>query len=859
VTEPATHSQFRRLRSLFDRALELDDTGREELLARTTADDPDLGVELGDLLHRYQSRQMLADAPPLGDLDAALRVAVPDAFAEGRTIGAFKLVEQIGDGGMGRVFRAQRDGGEIEQAVAIKLVRSELLNPALLKRFSTERRVLAGLNHPNICGFLDAGNLSDGTPYVVMELVDGEPLYDYCDRHRLDPSQRVRLLRRIAAAVGHAHGHLVVHRDIKSSNVLIQPDGEPKLLDFGIAKSLSGQDRQQTRTAERFFTPANAAPEQFRGEPVGVGCDIYALGVLAYELLSGRPPFDIDGLRAGEIERLLLDVPPPPMSARAVTAGPDVANRRALPDVGTLARTLSGDLDSIVATCLRKSPEERYSSIELLDADLGAVLERRPIRARRGDRRYRIRKFVERHRLAVTLAATLALTFVIGATLVAWQAISLAEQRNRVVLERDRAQQAVQLLQDAFVSADPAQLSGGSVSTRDVLAAARPRISALSETRPDLYASLAATLADVELKLGLEADAAELANGGIAAARRIDDTASLRQLLLIAGNSLASTGDLMQAGALLDEVRAMDASEQPDWMVAQGHLLRSHGRDRRDDTLALLERAVSALDSRGPTDELANRARWEWVLALRQSGDYAAAVERIEATLAWQRAQLPEGHPRVVLSRLHRMDLLRLQGEHDAAVREGREVYDQIVSVYGATSPLAARAGAALGLALLGAGELEQAIDAYDLSRRTWERSFGPNHPQTVTATFNLSSMYAQRSDPAAQALALARQAAAGAEVAFGPASNRAAYMRIALARKLIAAGESAEAMQWLTSEAAIAGHAGAVERNRSEHLKLLREAAQRGGCDPDPDPAATPPCRRAAGVLHDLAAAAEK
>src|SRR5581483_2164231 len=324
-------------------------------------------------------------------------------------------------GGMGTVYRAERVDGSVSQEVAVKFVRRELVDALTLKRFQLERQVMATLNHPYIARLLDASQLDDGTPYYVMEFVHGLAITEYCDREALDARARVALVRKVCGAVAEAHRELIVHRDLKPGNILVDETGNPKLLDFGIAKPIgaaSGIAGDETGTAYRYFSPQYAAPEQLGGAPVGVACDVYALGLLLYELLAGQRPFDLAGLSAGQIERLIKEVPPAaPSSALARSSG-----------ISARVRHLCGDLDGIVMRCLRKLPNERYASVEQLEADLGNYLEGRPVQARGGHGWYRAQKFVMRNKLAVSAAALFAATLIVGAAAFAWQA-HIANQR----------------------------------------------------------------------------------------------------------------------------------------------------------------------------------------------------------------------------------------------------------------------------------------------------------------------------------------------------------------------------------------------------------------------------------------------
>jgi|CXWL01.1.fsa_nt_gi serine/threonine-protein kinase len=399
---PATHAQ---MRVLFDFVVDQPRAIGEQLLARECFGQPGLLAELQGLL---DADRQLQDKTFRPFVRLANVTAAPAPALSGQRVGPYEIKEVLGHGGMGLVYRAERVDGDESQQVAIKFVRRELLDEHTRRRFLAERRFLAALDHPNIARLLDAAELDDGSPYFVMEYVDGVPLTDHCKRAGLDVRARVALFRKVCAAVAQAHRNGVVHRDLKPGNILVDASGVPKLLDFGIAKPLAAVDATAavlTATAQRYFSPLYAAPEQLRGTAVGVGCDVYALGLLLYELLAGCRPFDFRGLSAGEIEHMITTLPPTPPSK--VAARSETAR--------SSQRQLRGDLDDIVLQCLRKAPGERYGSVAELDADLARHLAGVRVTARGRHAWYRARECARRHRVAVMASALMIAAFGAGA------------------------------------------------------------------------------------------------------------------------------------------------------------------------------------------------------------------------------------------------------------------------------------------------------------------------------------------------------------------------------------------------------------------------------------------------------------
>jgi eukaryotic-like serine/threonine-protein kinase len=431
---------------LVQRALELPADQRADFV-KASCDDPDLCAQALKLLSADDAatvqfgRALDASLPGDGDTDAII----------GRRIGGFRIIDKLGEGGMGVVFLAEREDQGFEQQVAIKLVGSALGNEAR-RRFETERQILANLNHPNIAHLLGGGTSDEGQAYIVMEYVEGEPIDRFCDRLRLDVDQRIDLFIKVAAAVQHAHRHLVVHRDIKPGNVLVTTNGEPKLLDFGIARVLDpihGQQRPATRMMA--LTPEYASPEQIRGEPVTTASDVYALGLLLYELLTGAKGQELSGTRAGEAERKITSLVPDNPSTAVQRLPPShsplttVAERRRTTS-RALARRLAGDLDAICMLCLRKEPEERYRSVAGLLDDLQAHRDGLPIKAAGTSGWYRAGKFVRRNTLAVGAGAVIALLILSATLTLALVNAELVEQRNRALIAEQAAEERAEAL-----------------------------------------------------------------------------------------------------------------------------------------------------------------------------------------------------------------------------------------------------------------------------------------------------------------------------------------------------------------------------------------------------------------------------
>ncbi|HET8647526.1 MAG TPA: serine/threonine-protein kinase, partial [Vicinamibacteria bacterium] len=419
-------ARWERVKDLFAAALPLEAEGRAALLARECGGADLLRGEVESLLSAHDGAAGFLDG---GTGGAAAGAPAPEAMA-GRRLGPYRIVSAIGRGGMGEVYRAVRDDDHFQKVVAVKLVRRGLDDDVVRARFRAERRILARLEHPGIARLLDAGATEEGWPFLVMEHVEGARIDVYADAQRLDTRARLELFRSVCAAVQYAHQNLVVHRDIKPANILVGADGVPKLLDFGVAKLLD-PDVAGPATATGFtpMTPAYASPEQVLGQPITTAADVYSLGVVLYELLTGRLPYDLASGQPMELLKAVVEQDP----RRASQAGPGpTAPLGGSINVSVLRRQpLTGDLDDILMMALRKEPQRRYGSVEALSEDVRRCLQGLPVAASRGTFGYRARKFVRRNRVPVAAAACVVAALLAGTGATAWQARVARAQRAR--------------------------------------------------------------------------------------------------------------------------------------------------------------------------------------------------------------------------------------------------------------------------------------------------------------------------------------------------------------------------------------------------------------------------------------------
>lgn len=409
------------VKRVFHAAAALSGSERARFVEEACAGDSDLRREVESLLAWSEREDSPLDRPAEG-LDGLLAQSLAvDAPPE--RLGPYRILRKIGDGGMGAVFLAERDDGVFQKQVAIKLIQPGLDSRRFLDHFTRERNILARLEHPNITRLVDGGATPEGHPYLVMEYVDGRNITEYCRDEELPIAARLRLFLKVCDAVSYAHRNLIVHRDLKPGNILVTSEGDPKLLDFGLARLLDPLAAGDATRSLPWMTPRYASPEQVRGEAVTVATDVYSLGVILYELLAGKRPYEVDSSSPLTAARTICESEPPPPSAAAETP--------------RARHSLKGDLDNIALRALEKDPARRYPSVERFAADMERYLQRRPVEARRASVAYRVSKFVRRHRTVVALSALALLAMVGGAVATEWQARRAERGFNDVRLLAD--------------------------------------------------------------------------------------------------------------------------------------------------------------------------------------------------------------------------------------------------------------------------------------------------------------------------------------------------------------------------------------------------------------------------------------
>lgn len=765
--------RWERIERVFFGALECDAEARAVFLREICAGDPALCDEVKAMLtaHERGRSLLLEDRLLAGD---SIAITGSDALL-GARIGPYRVLREIGRGGMGTVYLAERDDAQFDRQVALKVVHSDPGNAEMVRRFFVERQILAQLHHPNIAGLLDGGVTEDGSPFFVMEYVEGVPIDAYCDRHRLGVEERLALFQSVCRAVHFAHKNLVVHRDLKPANILVTADGTVKLLDFGIAKLLSDESASAplTRTGARWMTPEYATPEQVRGERITTATDVYALGLLLYELLTGRLPYDVDGASAYEIQQAICERDPerPSLMATRTTATEVVSRaRRTSPE--RLRRRLSGDLDMIALMALRKEPERRYASAERFLEDIKRHLAGLPVKARPDTFFYRATKFVQRHRLGATAAFLLAVSVAAGMTATIWQAQIAARERDQARHEARKAEQArlgaeevSGFLMGLFEANDPSEARGDTVTALELLERGVGRVEELAG-QPVVQARMLDVIGQVYRRLGRYREAQPLLERAVAQWRYLNEPGELARSLSHLGLLRIDQGQFAEAEMLLQEAHVLRQSlyptPHPDLAESfhdLGGLYFEKGNYAAADTCfrAALALRESLLGEEHP---LTIRTLRMLGASLSNTGWYEEAESVLHRVLEGQRRRFGDLHPDIAITLNDLALLLKMKGDRASAVVFYRESLAVRRTLYGDVHP---RVGVALvNLARL-LMEQDAGVEAESLLSEAvtiFRAVHGADHPDVAWTMGNLAQVYA-RSGDSKRAFPLYREAAA--------------------------------------------------------------------------------------------------
>jgi serine/threonine-protein kinase len=740
--------EWQRVEELWDQLIDADAETRAERLREIATEDADLADRLDRLLKASRDSGGLLDRPVWEVVpDLLSEPPTGDAAESGSTqleegesmVGPYRIVREIGRGGMGAVYLAVRADDQYRKEVAIKLVSADRHNSRRIRRFLRERQILATLEHPHIARLLDGGVTDRGVPYLVMEYVTGRRLDRYCDDERLTVPERLRLFEDVCRAVHYAHTKLVVHRDLKPGNVMVADDGSVKLLDFGIAKLLDPEPdssgETMTRAGGRVLTPEYASPEHLQGEPVGTASDVYSLGVLMYELLAGRRPFEeADSLR--DLERAVCsETPRRPSQTVEEDPESDLVARNRSTTLARLKRSLSGDVDNIVLSALRKEPERRYSSARSLVDDIERHLTGFPVRARPDTIRYRSRKFVRRHRVVLAAGGLALAALIAGLAGTAWQG-------RRAAVEAAKANEVSRFVLSLFEASDPGSSRGQDVTVRQVLDRGAERARTELADQPAVQAEMLGVLGDVYRKLSLYEAADELVEEALALRREMYGPDDLRvaESLTMLGSVRQARGDLGSAEELYAEAYRVRVNHLGGWdpQVADvlnnlGVVARAAGEFSRADSLH--RRALTIREATlGPKHAAVAVSLKNLALVLHSMGRIQEAVPLYRRSLELQIDITGEMHPEVGTTLNSLASALLATG----AYAEAEELYRRALAVQRQVLGNEHRSTAStlnnLARTVSANGGPEEAIGMVDEALQIRERLLGSNHPAVATS-----------------------------------------------------------------------------------------------------------------------------
>jgi serine/threonine-protein kinase len=782
-----TGARWEEVQLLFHEALGHPTEGRQRFLSSCSAADTEVRREVAALIEAH------ARSGPVGKLDEGKLLVV------GGCVGPYRLLSPLGMGGMGVVYLAERVTADFTQRVALKLIPAGLTDPRLEEQFGRERRILAKLEHPGIARFIDGGTTSTGDSFIAMEYVEGTSLLEYA--RGLKMRARLRLLLRICNALEFAHRHLVIHGDLKPANILVTADGSPRLLDFGLAGLLEDGCARRLPGTEMWLTPAYASPEQVRGEQLTASTDIYALGILLYELLAGSRPYEVDGLLPEELERVVCAVAPEPPSNRLT---------------GRARRVVFGDLDAIALKALAKEPRERYASASRLAEDLTGYLDGRPVFARGLSQTYLASKFISRHRAAVGATALVATALVTAVVVTTNHAVVAHEQSSLAAQSRRQAEDVTAFLLELIQANDPhrrtADVDEASMALLRLELARAEKFSG----QPELQARLLDALGQVLVTLGEHEQGLDLLQRSLTIrwGLRGDQDVEVAESLTHLARALSAAGEYSYADLAYRRALAIERTrlESDDPRISLtiselGSLMPHLGRFEEGE--ALHRTALTLRRRTFPLDHpLVVASRMLLASSLEQLGDYGAAEELLREVLATRRRTVGPDHPDVASTLIALGEVLgkRRSGnaESERLLREGVAMQTRTL---GNDNPDVAQGLIAYARVLGRRGngfEAEaQLRRALDLRRRV----LGSQHPEVIEATEELATEL-QRQSRYDEADALRRAALGERRRIFGPRHHSVAL-----------------GLQGLASLQQARGDLTAAEQSFREALRLLISA----------------------------------
>jgi serine/threonine protein kinase/Tfp pilus assembly protein PilF len=742
--------KWEKLQVIFETALGKLPEERDTFLKEACGTDVELYRELISLLAEDSNTHELLKGPVPDLLNLTESI-----LQEDRQVGRYRIIRRLGTGGMGAVFLAERADGQFDQKVALKIIKPGMDSQEILKRFRHERQILAHLKHPSIAGLLDGGVTDRDLPYFTLEYVEGKPIDQYCDEKTLSIVERLKLFTKVCDAVQYAHGNLVIHRDLKPGNIMVTSDGQVKLLDFGIATLLSGDDNPEftllTEESRMVLTPEYASPEQVRGFPVSTLSDVYSLGIVLYELLCGQRPYQVKTRAPAEIEKIVGESEIRGPSTRISIKNNSFENFENLQTISEkrqtaperLRRRLAGDLDNICLKALQKDTKYRYSSVELLQQDIQRHLAGLPISARPHTTRYKLQKFIKRHKSGVWISIIMAVIF---GFLVLFYTVRLARERDLANLEARKVARIADFMTGIFEISQPEKSRGETVTARELLDRGANRIDQDLKDQPEVKAMMLDVVGDVYASLGLYERASDQLKKSLAIKKLVYGTKHEEVANTL--NKLGSVFIYQRKDSLANAMLHRALSMQRE--------LLGNSSPALEDTynnLGWLYNETGDLDSAEiyysksmelyQKDPKANRKSFtilenNLALLLHEKGIYQQAEDLYHKALSNQIQLLGPDHPETATTRYNLSQLLWDVGRYEESERLAREVLAMDRKLLGNHHPDVAYSLTNLAKMLFSRGEYDSSEVMFREALSIRQESLGPNHPEVI---FNLNEL----------------------------------------------------------------------------------------------------------------------
>ncbi len=837
MKNPHNPDRWKKIKEIFSNALELKDEEQREYLRRACHGDAVLLQEVESLLDAYHTSGILDQS--IDELKESALSQLKNQKTLGKQFGAYRIIEELGHGGMGAVFLAERADSVFQQQVAFKMLRTGFLIDDQILRFKSERRILASLNHNNIARLYDGGISDDGQPWFVMEYVKGQPIDEYCNSHNLSLGKRLELFLEVCDAVQYAHSNLIAHRDLKPGNIFVTEEGKVKLLDFGIAKMLEPEDRKKdelppTLTGMLPFTPAYASPEQVRKQTITTSSDIYQLGVILYELLTGLRPYDLKGKTPGDVERTICETEPkrPSVAVAKNTKEqkPPVTGSGKEEGIVHFHKKLRGDLDTIVMKCLNKEPQRRYQSTGELADDIRAYLAGKPVSAHPDSWIYRSGKFIRRYKWGVAAAVIFAVVLTIYAVTITWYS-----HKSRIALgeaERERAKsgQMVDFLLSMFEASDPAEARGATITARELLERGVNQAEALSD-QPEVQGQMYTVTGLVFKSLGEFEEALPLIERALDITNTLYDEShpevaklhyNLAEILHSIGNFRRAYDHYTIAADLFQNLPGHVSLEYAASLHNIG--VARHDETSKEDILKALEVRKKLLDHNHLLVADSYLAMGNFHL---YRGEHDMAQDYFQKTL-----YVVKSHENVVTPQMASIiqnlgDGKRIMGEFRKAETHLLNAIEIYQSLYDGSHVNIAIAKKSLADVYRDSNNYSAAEKYYDLAMKVLVESVGENHPFRRPILQSKANLYTRMGDHAS-AEPLLRETLALLESVLNPNHPRIASARHALGTCLIELHQYSEAENLLIqsletySENPDESQQSAMKQNLEELVKLF-------------------------------------